>query len=306
VILMWVKWKSLRIKRYSIAIGTKHGEGGLFLNRLLQRIRLTAFFILLLSLVSSCYSGDVSPKLDQGSGSGRLSSENQSSDRGSPSKNFEGLWYRVDLGEARENQITVTSLSSDGFIVSAECVSLGRIGTLFPSEAVFIEENIAESYYSAMENEEPLARILFEFKDEFLYVSVETYTGDSETLSLGFGMNVTLSGKYSQTKPTYDYSEFILENVFENDSGVYHEVRDLLGEKDFAVFSSHFAMGEILTEDIDGKKAKIAFLSGIGATCVFYRAEKNLFYGYCDFEYFTNDKDAKSTPPASLKQRFEP
>ena len=210
-----------------------------------------------------------------------------------------GKWYRINAGADQINEIEISNQTKNGFDLKAECFNGANIG-FFEGSFVFVSENAAtylgESSYSG---EEYVIHVIF--NDDNIKIDVEHNENVEEWNILDFGNLVTISGEYAREKPTYDFSDRVLDKVFLSDENLSDSVKEYLGDEEYKSFVDNFGMSTYIeVQEENGYQIIIGSLQGIGNWCAFCSTSDGYFYGINNYEYFSNDPNYKDTPPDFL------
>ncbi len=193
------------------------------------------------------------------------------------------------------NLVTISENDENGFLMSASCKNGANLGEF---EERFVYESKNKACFSGTSESGINFTVVAQFQDNSMKISVDSEGKHSEDVLLGFGFAVTLSGEYSKNKPEFDYTDIVLEKVFMQDKDVADLVKEYLGEQEFDSFVHNFGMStHIFSEQQNDIAVVKGLLRGIGNWCAFCVDDDGYFYGYNNYEYFSNNPQFKDNPP---------
>ncbi|MBE7039567.1 MAG: hypothetical protein E7398_02425 [Ruminococcaceae bacterium] len=207
-------------------------------------------------------------------------------------------WYRINMGAGQMNVITISEKTSEGFSLKASCSNGANLGEF---EGYFIYESKNKAVFSGKSFDGIEYKVIAELKNEIMNISVSSDRLSPEHSLLDLGYAVTLSGEYSTEKPTFDYSERVLEEVFLSDENIAKSVKEYLGEEEYESLIHNFGISTIFETEEDGHVIIRGNLRGIGNWCTFCADANGYFYIINDYEYFSNDPIYKYNAPDFIK-----
>lgn len=207
-------------------------------------------------------------------------------------------WYRINMGAAQMNVLTISNKTSEGFSLQASCSNGANLGEF---EGYFLYESENKAVFSGESFDGIDYKIIIEHENEILNISVVSNEFSPEYNLLGLGYAVTLSGEYSIQEPVFDYSERVLEEVFLSDTNVAKSVEEYLGQEEYESLIHNFGMSAIFQTEEDGHIVIRGNLRGIGNWCTFCSTTNGYFYIINDYEYFSNDPIYTNNPPEFIK-----
>lgn len=208
------------------------------------------------------------------------------------------VWYRSDVDETCVNILSVSKKDKNHLHIKAECINGVNMG-VFEEDFLLITDNIA--IFSDRNFWENDYTVIARITEEKIIIKVRSSEKISEPKILNFGENVTLSREYTKEKPTFDYTNKVIEKVFLSDMELAHSVEEILGEKEYRDFIKAFGISSEITKTELGNKTIIyGKFEGLDNWCSFCNTSDGFIYGIYDNHYFSNDPIYQNNPPTFM------
>lgn len=187
--------------------------------------------------------------------------------------NLIGTWNRTNIPNSLSGEIVISDVDSGGFKFTADVYYYSHSGWL-EGKAKFVTDKCAVAKYEgSVDNDEEY--IAFIFENQKMTVLA---TASSE--HLGFGMNVSMDGEYTQEEPVYTNANILNETFTEEELSVLQTNIPEEYYKDFFLFAT--TSGVVTdTKSDNGERTIEAFVPTMGG------------YGYV--LTITNEKDCTIT-----------
>lgn len=142
-----------------------------------------------------------------------------------------GTWNRTNVHSSFSGEIVISDVNSSGFKFTADEYYYSHSGWL-EGEAKFVADKCAVAKYEdSVDDDEEY--IVFIFENQEMKVLA---TASSE--NLGFGMNVSMDGEYTQDEPLYTNANILNETFSEEELSVFQSNMPEEYYNDFFLFST--------------------------------------------------------------------
>ena len=214
----------------------------------------------------------------------------------------EQTWYLINATETTMNTITVRKTDREHLHVKAECHHGAAVGC-FEEDFTLIADNLAA--FSGRNYQGTSYTVILSFTDQRLNVKIDHPSQATEAELLWFGDSISLSGRYTTEPPDFEYTGIVTEKVFYSDPELAKEVKEVLGEEEYAVFIHDFGISTSIYEDESyGRTVIKGKLTGLGDWCGFYSDPDGYFYGVYNHRCFSNDPVYQNNPPDFLMSLY--
>ena len=126
--------------------------------------------------------------------------------------NLTETWNRTNVHSSLSGEIVISDVDSSGFKFTADECYYSHSGWM-EGEAKFVTDKCAVAKYEdSIDNDEEY--IVFIFENQQMTVLATAFSGN-----LGFGMNVSMDGEYTQDNPLYTNANILNETFSEEELG---------------------------------------------------------------------------------------
>lgn len=165
-----------------------------------------------------------------------------------------GTWNRTNIHSSLSGEIVISDVNASGFKFTADAYYYSHTGWI-EGEAKFVTDRCAIAKYDELMAEE---YIVFLFENQKMTVVA---TGSSS--DLGFGMNVSMDGDYTQDEPLYTNANIVNETFSEEELRALQSNLPKEYYEDFFLFSTTYGVVDDTTSD-NGDRTIEAFVPTMG------------------------------------------
>lgn len=165
-----------------------------------------------------------------------------------------GTWNRTNIHSSLSGEIVISDVNAGGFKFTADTYYYSHTGWI-EGEAKFVTDQCAIAKYDELMAEEYIA---FLFENQKMTVVA---TGSSS--DLGFGMNVSMDGDYTQDEPLYTNANIVNEIFSEEELRALKSNLPKEYYEDFFLFSTTYGVVDDTTSD-NGDRIIEAFVPTMG------------------------------------------
>ena len=211
---------------------------------------------------------------------------------------FDGDWKRTKTHRAINGCVDILRQTEEYIFFTATLGAGGHGGTISGVARIYSNNEAIYLHNSSLNQADlDLTYIKFSVVDGLL--KIESNNNDN----LGFGMNVTIDGEYTQGTPAYT-NEDIIKDTFGTSDRI-NEMKDFLGEKSWSFLKSVMEYGYIHPAET---LTYSGFISGLGEGADFLMTEDSKIYYLSYGEgptniFYTNDEEYRNLVPEFLLEK---
>lgn len=167
-----------------------------------------------------------------------------------------GTWNRTNIHSSLSGEIVISDVNSSGFKFTADEYYYSHMGWM-EGEAKFVTDKCAVAKYEdTFDDDEEYIAFIFENQEMTVFAT-------ASSADLGFGMNVSLDGEYTQDAPLYTNANILNETFSEEELSVLQtNIPDEYYEE-FFLFSTTSGVVDDTTSD-NGDRTIEAFVPTMG------------------------------------------